>query len=285
MIYISSLWFAHYYGITITITHSWAALALVSLCQTITLTIFFIRFYTTLSNNSDEVNTHDLLTRVIKTRFFTWSNQLVTQCFSGNFLVPLCAFQYGFEQASFLKIVSSLAHWITLVINKAFGMASNSILAQSKNMPLSLQRTMFDYLTYRLHQVLSGLIIFLLINSKKIILMLSYDFNHWTPLYLMLTMSFCESFFTLYEKWYILKEEAHYLFLFNILNGILLYLFLPHSSAYYTLFFLVLAIRITTFTILTTISYYKWNIRPSVRIPTTTLIVSLIISILFYLVI
>ena len=155
-----------------------------------------------------------------KTRLSVWALNCLHQLFSGNFLVPVCAQRFGIEQASLLKVLTSISYWITLIAQKVFGISSNALLAHLKSHSAETQQKAFSYLSFYFNQALYALFIFLSINGKKIALMqvTSGTFVTWSLLYFLLILSFFESFFILYEKWYIFEEQAHYYLLMNALS-------------------------------------------------------------------
>jgi hypothetical protein len=289
-----TIWLAFFIGFPISLNLCWSVLLIQSIVQVTILSIAALNKYLSLSscsNNFDD-DSNNLHLRFWKSRLFTFTNQILGQLFSGNFLVPLCAFYLGLEQASFLKVITSITYWITLVAQKVFGVSSSAILANAKNTNTQEQKSLFLYLSYYFHQALCSLVIFLLINGKKIVLLhnlnISPSFLSWSTLYLMLLISFSESFFTIYEKWYIIKEKIAYLFAFNFLSFSALYLILNQTSICYTnlsqisFFILIISVRMSMLLVLTLFSYHQWQIWPSFKINAKILISSLLLSLLFY---
>lgn len=288
--YILFIWSLYYFKASITISICWQALAAISAIQLIILLYYFYLSYKNLATSANitdsksDIDNRDMWKRITKTRLATWTNALATQLFSDNFLVPLTALQLGFEQASFIKIITSISRWINLIAQKVFGVSSSAILAQIKTSSFPTQQAAFLYLTHYMHQALYALIIFLLVNGKKIALMQSINmpFITWSTLYFMLIIAFFESFFTLYEKWYLIKEQAHYFLFFNFFSFLILYCFIPYLSSCYAIFLSVILIRVATFLILSFFSFYKFKISPSLYLSPKTIYFAIVISALFY---
>lgn len=284
--YLLSILMIYYVRGTLSLEESWQALLASGLIQLMALIIGLIHFYRTLPTHPAQSIPSDahLSKRIIKTRLFVWANQCMKQLFSGNFLVPICALQFGIEQASLMKIMTSISYWVTLIANKAFGVTSNALLAHLKFRSLETQRAAFSYLTYLLNQALYFLVIFLLINGKKIaLLQLTPTATiSWSLLYFLLIIAFFESLFILYEKWFIFEEKTHYYVLFNGLSFAVLYSFLSLARSPLAIALLVITLRLMTFVLLTLFSFYWWRIWPSWRPSVKTIIGSLALSGIFY---
>ena len=129
------------------------------------------------------------------------------------------------------------------------------------------------------------MLIFLVINGRKLVLMqIDTPLIIWSLLYFMLLLTFFESFFILYEKWYILEEDVPTYLAFNIASIGLLYLLVPTLATPITILATILGIRIATFIALSLFSFYRWKIWPSLRPRITIIISALIVSSLYYLI-
>lgn len=285
LFYMLSILTRPHFGRPVTLEYTWQALCLLSLIQLLILSCAVLVFYTTLTpSHADSSDTRSFARRIVKTRFFSWSNQCLNQLFSGNFLVPLCALHFGLEQASLMKVITSISYWITYIANKVFGVTGNALLAHVKNRSLEVQQKAFEYISFLLIQALYFLIIFLTINGKKIALLQTRSSGHieWSLLYFMLIISFFESLFIIYEKWYILEERVGTFFLFNLVSFGLLYALYPHTTSTITMLTLIIVLRLVTFLIMTLVSFYRWRIWPPLLPDVRALAGSLILSIAFF---
>ncbi|MBA3751702.1 hypothetical protein H0X06_02810 [Candidatus Dependentiae bacterium] len=246
-----------------------------------------LRFYSSLPADVTKQPAPKNALRMIKTRVFTWANQSVSQFFSGNILVPLCALRFGIEQASLMKVISTISQWVTLISHKTFGISSNALFAHLKSRSLETQQNAFSYLSSLLNQALYFLFIFLLINGKKITL-LQIDpaaTISWSLLYFMILNSFLESLFVLYEKWYIFEEEAFYIFFFNVTSFSLLYLFIISLHSPLSIALSILGLRTLTLLSITFFSSYRWHIWPSFAPRAITLTIAVLVSSFLYIII
>lgn len=272
-------------GTPITLEFTWQALGVCSLLQLTILTVGIFVFYRTLNNKDhNESPWHDLQKRIVKTRVFAWSNQCINQLFSGNFLVPICALHFGLEQASLMKVLTSISYWITYIANKVLGVTGNALLAHVKTRSLETQQKAFEYISFLLTQALYSLLIFLLINGRKIaLLQIAHTANiQWSLLYFMLIISFFESFFIIYEKWYILEEKASIFFFFNLVSFAALYILYPYTQSTIAMLVLIIALRLLTFYILTLFSFYRWRIWPWLKPDLRAILLSFALSIIFF---
>ena len=280
-IFLSALW-----GMPITLSSIWVALSMLSAVQLIFLMGGVVKLYGTLKESvtNPHIYEHQLAKRIVTTRFFSWANQCIQQLFSGNFLVPLCALHFGLESASLMKVITSISYWITLIAQKVFGVTGNALLAHVKTRSAMTQRTAFDYISFLLTQALYSMLIFLIFNGKKIALAqaaASGEFS-WALLYVMCLISFFESFFILFEKWYILEERIGTFFLFNGICFALIYALYPFTRSLVALFMLIISLRLVTLCALTMVAFKKWRIWPSFRPDPGIIAAALLISAFFY---
>ncbi len=264
----------------LTLLTSWQALAYTSLAQLLLLAGGMVHLYTKLSTEEKAVSLRELLTRFTKTRLFSWALQCLNQLYSGNFLVPICALQFGIESASLMKVITSISYWITLIAKRVFGITSNALLAHVKSRSKETQTQAFHYLSDVFNQGLLSVLIFLLINGRKLgsILYEAPAQITWSLLYFMLLLTFFESFFVLYEKWYILEEDAHTYLGFNLLSVGLVYFVARTLPSPVSILVAIISTRVLTFGVLMVFSFYRWQIWPSFKPHWKTLVGALVVS-------
>ncbi len=271
----------HYFG-HLTLLTSLQILMYASLLQCILLIAGLAYWYQTLDTlEIAPISKLELFFRISKTRIFSWVLNCLHQLYSGNFLVPLCAFQFGIESASLMKVISSISYWVTIVAKKVLGVTSNALLAHLKSRSQETQTQAFHFLTEVFNQVLYGLLIFLIINGKKIALhhtVPSASAVTWSLLYGMVLLTFLESLFVLYEKWYIVEEDAHTYLGINLLSIGVVYVVVQYLQTPLAILSTIVCIRLSTFMLLSLYSFYRWNIWPSFRPYGKTLICALVIS-------
>ena len=277
-----------FFGATVTLEYVWKMLLLCVFPQLCILLLGIIHLYRSLPEHAHSpVSWPHMPLRIAKTRLFAWSNQCISQLFSGNFLVPICALHFGLEQASLMKVITSISYWITLIGTKVFGITGSALLAHVKTRSAETQQRAFEFVSFLLTQSLYALLIFLLINGKKIVLLQTSTAGaiQWSLLYFMLLISFFECFFILYERWYILEEKASIFFFFNLISFGMLYVLYPYTHSTVAMLTLIIALRLLTFCILTVFSFYRWNIWPSLKPDWRAVVLALTFSVVFYLVV
>ncbi len=223
---------------------------------------------------------------ILKNRTSNTIYQVSTLLFSTNFLVPFFAFKFGLEYAGLLKIISYIAHSVSIILQKIFGTASNILLSNIKNCSLSIKRNSFLRLTSPLNQILYGLIIFFIINHR-IILAANIALNPELQIKIALcclVINLVQNFFIAYEKFFIMEEKTHYL---AIVNGIaLLFMYLLAATSYsyspLTILLLVLVIRSIALILLGIVSFYTWQLNAAWQPHPYYFIGSLSISFIFF---
>ena len=277
--------FLFYYG-SLTVETVFIVHALLCVAQTVFLCGVLFSFYQSLQNSVSESRvTLQLVTRMVKTRFNAWILHCLSQLYSGNFLVPLCVLKFGVSSASLLKVMTSIAYWIALLSKNVFGTTSNAVLAHLKSRSAQTQQEAFHYLSLVANQALYCLIIFLLINGQKILLAQVTDESpiSWSLLYFMLLINFFEGFFVLYEKWYILEEDAFIYVLLNAVSLGVLYLIIPALLTAPAILAMILSIRIVTFLAILIVSFYRWKIWPPLKPQPLPIISAILVSGMYYL--
>ena len=282
--YVLLIFLSAAHGSTITLAYTWQMLGLLSLIQLCCLCMGIFALYKKLPFTTTAHPWPDLAKRIFKNRLFSWSTQCMNQLFSGNFLVPICALQFGLESASLMKVLTSISYWITYLANKVFGVTGNALLAHVKTRSLETQQKAFEYISFLLTQALYSLLIFLMLNGKKIALLQipSTASIQWSLLYFMLIISFFESFFIIYEKWYILEEKASIFFLFNFISFGALYALYPYTRSVVAMLILIITLRLFTFFILSMLSFYRWRIWPSLKPDARIIATATGLSMLFF---
>lgn len=288
LLYILLIWTGYTLGYTITQFLSFSVLLSISIVQLSILIGALLHFYKKLPNAL--LTTNFFFNRTRKNRFFIFSNQLINQFFSGNTLVPLCAYVIGLDGASFIKVVTSITQWIILIAQKILGVSTIALLSQAKETSSKIKKDMFVYSNTILQQVLYFVVIFLLFNSKTIIAlqMHSSTLISLPILYFLLSMSFIESFFVVYEKWFMIEEKMYLFFGVNSICLFVLYLLAHYamncssSLTLVTLLCIFAFIRLSGFLFLMFCTYLIWNIKPKISLQLQTLVFGFIFSTLFY---
>ena len=266
--YITSIWSCYLFTKKITLHLIFVPMLLTSVISTAILFLFLYKFYKTMPAHTNKANIP--LARVAKCRTINFINQFTHNMFSGNFLTPFFAFQFGLTQAGTFKLMSHISYGVTSLMRKIFGWASDTILAQTKDTGLQEKKAAFSAITAKLHNVVYAIIIFLTINLTKIV-RCSHTGNsatNWQLIIFFLIITLSENLFITYEKFYITEEKNFYILLCNLLSIAFLTVIISFSSYFpqLTLLILIASSRIGLFAILSLFSYHKWTIKPNLQI-------------------
>lgn len=293
LLYMALFWQAWLLGQTVTINSVWTVFLTVSALQCAILWIAFFYHISYLPDKHEltkQEQMPNIYSRVIQNRLAVYINQITGQLFSSNFLVPICAFYLDLNQASYVKIVSGLAQWITLVSHKVFGVSSSALLAQTKSLSDYTHRTIFTFVSSYFYQALCALLLFFIINGPKLVTaQITYPLQvtNWLALYAFLLISFIEGFLILYQNWYTFEEKAFIVSLANFMSFALFMLSISfvfthvHTPIIYY-FALIICLRLATLCALGIYSYYHWKTKPDFYISIQSMAIALLISVIFY---
>jgi hypothetical protein len=217
---------------------------------------------------------------IFKSRLLVYSHSISKQFFSGNILIPLCAYSYGLEAAALLKLASYVTHSITAIIEKIIDPSSSALFAHTKNDSAENKQKFFSLVSSASSHILVCIFIFILINSTKLF-SLSHATIAVTPyIILYFLIHYFENFFITVEKFYIAHDRSEFLTIGTILNSIVALAIFTYCLSPLVALTLFLLSRITSFIILVCYLSFLWNIRPHVRVAPRYILGSLVIAIL-----
>ncbi|MEX0849747.1 MAG: hypothetical protein WD055_05950 [Candidatus Dependentiae bacterium] len=223
--------------------------------------------YQTLINSNEPY--HINWAHIVTMRFKNYIYQISHSLYSGNFLVPIIAAQYGFELAALLKVISMSAYSINSIIQHAFGITSNVFFAHMKNMHLIHKKEFFSKISPYIYHTLFviGLMMFL---HHRYIQFLDPNLcsDHIYIIYLFLLIIFSENIALTHEHFFIIEERTNLLIACNI--GLLIPLLITQyalvSCSLFTLLCSLLCIRALSFLCISLYSWYAWKIRMSLGV-------------------
>lgn len=287
IMYVSLVWTSYLLGNPISLYLIFIPMLIVSATSCLMLFVFVYDYYATLPDKStSKIEIGSLQWRILQSRFFNFFNQISHMIFSSNFLVPFFALFFGLHQAGVLKLLASITHSITTIVQKAFGISSNILLSHIKDESDVVKKNIFFMITNHLNQVIYGILLFFIINHKTImgISAIANTGTTWSIAYLFMFISFSETFFIAYENFFITHEKAGYLFLFNmiIMSIVMCIMMNMHLFSQLMLLLAIIAVRIFAFSTLGLLSFYQWRIKPALAINPRYFFCSFLISITFY---
>lgn len=270
-----------------------------SLASNIFLSIIIYKFYKNITENLNYVPTdlssshNPSIKNIVFNRLYVYINQLTHLFFSGNFIIPFLAYKYGLEQISSLKLTNNIAVFITVLMERIFGITSAALLTHVKNLKISKRREAIQISTDKLYNILYAIIIFLIINFKFIT---SYKMAianiNWMPIYLFLILIFFENFFITYEQYLIVEEKSYYLMLINSISAILFYIISIPTFEYNQinklnlslskLLTILIFIRVFSFILLRLVCYLKLKMNLPYKIKPQYLLCYILFSIAFF---
>ena len=277
--FVCLVWGGFIYGFELNSTLIFSSMLIVSIIETVLFCLFLYRWYQALP-------THKIPTQqkigwqIGKTRIFNYCNQISKLIISGNLLVPFFAASFGLESAGILKLASNITHSITTVLEKIFGTSSSVILAQARNMDLGAKQKLFLFMTNRSNQILLCCLVFCLVNYHSL---LDTSATSLLPiLYLYFLIHFCDTFFIIYETFYVTEERANYLLLFNMISLAWFVLIFNYAHSPVQTLVCILLTRILFYTLISITSFVIWKIRPSLYLRPRYILGSLAISFIFF---
>lgn len=160
----------------------------------------FIIYYKIWKKRS-QVVAHISLTEILKTRAYIYANYAFSAVFSSNFLIPFSYKSFGPDAASFTKLFSSFAQWLTILSHKAFGLSFASFVSGNK---ISQPETdsLFLKILEKFFLISISIFALLLISSWNT----TYFFSAYFFLSLQIIgIMFVESFLQLYKLLYLIR--------------------------------------------------------------------------------
>lgn len=141
-------------------------------------------------------------------------------------------------------------------------------------------------LCQKLTKLITPIIIFMTINYQGILKLGHQTSATTTTLAMALILLFItliESFFLLYEQFYVIEETSLHLFMFKLLEFVLFYAFVIRSTstATITLIASVALIKLFSFGLTAINAFARWRIAPDIKLNVKTIIGWFIVSLLF----
>lgn len=285
-LYVGFITLSYLLGWQLTPIAIFAPLLILSSIGTAILSIVAYRWYATLPKKNG-VYYNELNHRMIKNRMWNYGIQLGHALFSGNFLISLFGIQFGLAQAGVAKFANSIAHGIATIARKIFDTTSGSYLSHVKEQDTHSKHAVFATISTHINQLLYSIILGMCIIGPRLWQLQTTASIQASILIILLgAVHIFELFYMAYEKFFINEEKSLYLIIsYGIPTALvgMVYWLSPSLSIYALLIILLLA-RILTFIILSTLSLFLWNLRPTLHAKPKYLAYSLLASltILFF---
>jgi len=197
-------------------------------------------------------------------RLSNYGYQLTKTLFTSNFLIPFFAIKCGLSLAALFELVTAFNQFITIIIQKIFGITGQSLLSHVKHRSLTDKRVAFEFANNKLYPLLYGIIAAIFVIYKPLLAFKSAHFADGSSSigFLFFALLFSENFIILYEKWFVIEEKTVYLILFNSLLLAIFWVIiqLPYFNSPTVLLAILIVLRIAACLLLSIISSYKWKL-------------------------
>ena len=222
-------------------------------------------------------------TRIFKNRILAYINQLSMIFFTRNFLIPFLSWLFGLAAIGALKLISELAIFVLVFIEKLFGTTGSALLAHVKFEPLKKRREAFTLLAQQLFFVLFAIIIFLAFNGRSVFCLYSGPItDYYLALLFFFTIIF-ENIFLMYERFALIEEKIYITILLNLLSaGICFPLAIFLNASLPATIIVIIVTRIIAFLILSLIYLRCWNIPQKIKLNIPLLFLVVLISYLLF---
>ncbi len=287
MIFVALIWLPHIlFGMPLTIKN----ILMVHIFDSVTCVAIFLvvlaRFYHSLPSTA-EPTSRPSIKRMTATKIVNYLLRISRDLFTSNFLTPLFALKCGLGQAGIFYFATIIVNTIQSTIKMSIHYPANGLLSNLKESPHITKKAAFSMLCQKLTKLLTPIIIFLMINHQFILSLSKKTTNITTNtlamILLFLLITFIESFFLLYEQFYVIEEASTRLFMFKILEFILFYVFVIKnpSASIIVLISTVAAIKIFSFGLTALNAFSRWQLAPVIKPNVKAIIGWFVVSLLF----
>lgn len=284
-IFLIAIWLPHI--ITkqeISLNDLFSIFLITSITGVIFFTILMFNYYKEIPNESSSTP-HKIISRIIKTRLLSYFTHISKNFFSGNFLTPFFAANFGLPEAGIFNIANHIAESVKAITKSIIIFTGGGVFAKLKLKSIKLKKLAFKLISTSLNNIIYPVLIFILINSKFIF---NLNNNSITGSATSMTLLFfvitgIELFFMAYEQFYTVEEKVEKLFLFKIIEILLFYSVITSKMLSNPILILIglLIIKIISYTILALNAYSQWKLKPVFTVKLNIIIITILVSLIF----
>jgi hypothetical protein len=289
LIYVAFVWGSYFISHQISLFTIFIPMAFISILECYLLTHALISFYHRLPLEASGQVTP--VTKVIIVhQLINYINQIAKALFSPNFFIIVLACHFGLSKAGQIKIFTDTIVLLYMVLNRSFGLPTAALFSSmakqvdSLKNPIDSTQGTFAGSLQIFAKVTNWYIQFLYALGFIIIALLFSCYAHHDSfsvsiLYnviLFIFAGFMEYLLIAYEKWYLTQNKSWILAIINGIN-LAMYALLFLVSSYIPNNFILLPIILFRTAIVASIIYIThriWNIVPSFRIHTWTIVIT-----------
>jgi len=287
-LYVILFWGAYFYGYKPNLFFIFIPHLIQSIIAVIIFSWLLInKIYKVIPNNqSEHIPSSILLKQMVVVRFSNYTNQLSHLLFSGNFLIPFLASNFGLALTAVFKLINFIAIYFTFILERTFGYTSGALLSHLKDSTTNFKQDALNFATKKLFIILYGILIFLIINSKTLFSIFITPTNiSWIAIYFFLIAIVFENFFITYEQFFIVEKKVYYFTIVNLMTALIFYNSIYFMEVQLTLLLLLLLIaRIFAYMILKQILIHKLKIKLNYKIDLNLIMIFFVISIISFIV-
>ncbi len=284
ILFLSSIWAPYFlFNQIITLNLIFISFLINSILALICFMVFIKNYQSTLPNIQESLD-KKLLHKIFKSRFLNYFINLDKNFFTGNFLTPFFASNFGMLEAGIFNLANHIAESIKAITKSTVIFSGSSLFAKLKSKSLRVKRTIFKLICENINKIIYPIVIFIVINNKLFfgstaIDKLSSSIITLTGLFFLITC--LEYFFTAYEQFFIIEEKTEKLLLLKLFEFLMFYIVINFNGASILIILLGLLItKLISFAATSLTAFYIWQLKPSLKIDVKSLISYIFLSIL-----
>jgi len=279
LIYLAFVWGSYFASGTITLYTIFIPMGMISILECLLLFFRLRQYYDTLPAATTSIT---LPTKriIMHQQAINYLNQITKALFSPNFFIIILAYNLGMSKAGYIKLFTDIIILLYMLLNRSFGLPSaalfSSVIQQNPLSPEAIKKTFlkitnwYIQFLYALGITLCAIMIPYLMAQSTVPAAIAFN------IIVFVFAGFIEYLIISYEKWYLTQNKAWILATINTLSLI------PYAALLCSTYLIspvliltpIVAIRLCTLIIIIYITYRRWNIIPSWKIKSQTLLIS-----------
>lgn len=259
LIYVTIFWSMYHIQGCAKLDTALIPLFIESFLSLLILSFIILRFYKRLSENLSAINTISVK-EIIFNRINIFATQITNILFSSNFILPVTAFRFGLNTVGVLQISKSSINFLYLLLERAFGITSGSLLTRVKNDSIEIKQKSYNLSVKSLYKTIAIIFVLTVILSPLILLLKNFSAPILIQAYLFGFAILSNTLFISQEQLLLVEEKIYYLMYLNIVNALIFIITLFYFSLNFSLILFFL-LRIITLNIISYLISYKLKIK------------------------
>ncbi|MBU4269865.1 hypothetical protein L6269_00250 [Candidatus Dependentiae bacterium] len=284
ILFLSSIWAPYFFfNQIITLNLIFISFLINSILALICFMVFIKNYQSTLPNIQENLD-KKILHKIFKSRFLNYFINLDKNFFTGNFLTPFFASNFGMLEAGIFNLANHIAESIKAITKSTVIFSGGSLFAKLKSKSLRVKRTIFKLICENINKIIYPIVIFIVINNKLFfgstaIDKLSNSIITLTGLFFLITC--LEYFFTAYEQFFVIEEKTEKLLLLKLFEFLMFYIVINFNGAsILTILLGLLITKLISFAATSLTAFYIWQLKPSFKISLKSMLFYFFLSLL-----